>query len=116
MSSVIYSDDRFERATATAFLEKRIEINRAYASADFDAWLLERLSVRSGEDILDVGCGSGAQTVPFATLVGLTGSVSALDISAEFDFSIEEPGTAASAGAGGRGGNGRFGRRDRQRL
>jgi len=83
MSSVIYSGDRSERATATTFLEKRIEINRAYASADFDAWLLERLSVRSGEDILDVGCGSGAQTIPFATLVGPTGSVSSLDISAD---------------------------------
>jgi ubiquinone/menaquinone biosynthesis C-methylase UbiE len=83
MSSVIYSDDRSERATATVFLEKRIEINRAYASVDFDAWLLERLSVRPGEDILDVGCGSGAQTVPFVTLVGSTGSVSALDISSD---------------------------------
>jgi ubiquinone/menaquinone biosynthesis C-methylase UbiE len=83
MSSMIYSGDRSERATATAFLEKRIEINRAYSSADFDAWLLERLAVKRGEDILDVGCGSGAQTIPFARLVGPTGSVSSLDISAE---------------------------------
>jgi ubiquinone/menaquinone biosynthesis C-methylase UbiE len=83
MSSVIYSGDRSERATATTFLEKRIEINRAYSSADFDAWLQERLSIRSGEDILDVGCGSGAQTIPFATLAGSTGGVSSLDISVD---------------------------------
>jgi len=83
MGSVIYSGDRSERATATAFLEKRIEINRTYSSADFDGWLLEKLAVRAGEDVLDVGCGSGAQTVPFATLAGAGGSVSSLDISAD---------------------------------
>ena len=83
MSSVIYSGDRSERAIATGYLEKRIAINHAYASADFDAWLLERLKVQLGEDVLDVGCGSGAQTIPFSRLVGSTGSVSSLDISAE---------------------------------
>jgi ubiquinone/menaquinone biosynthesis C-methylase UbiE len=83
MGSVIYSGDRAERATATAYLEKRIEINRAYSSADFDAWLFDRLKAQPGEDILDVGCGSGAQTIPFASLVGPTGSVSSLDISAD---------------------------------
>ena len=81
--TVIYSGDKAERATATTYLEKRIEINRAYSSVDFDAWLFERLAVKSGEDVLDVGCGSGAQTVPFANLVGPTGSVSSLDISAD---------------------------------
>lgn len=83
MGSIIYSGERSERATVTAFLEKRIEINRAYSSANFDAWLMQRLAVEPGEDILDVGCGSGAQTIPFAGIVGPTGSVSALDISAE---------------------------------
>ena len=83
MGSLIYSGNRSERGTATQFLEKRIEINRTYSSADFDAWLLEKLAVRAGEDILDVGCGSGAQTVPFATVAGPGGSVSSLDISAD---------------------------------
>lgn len=53
MDSVIYSGEQSERATATAFLEKRIEINRAYSSADFDAWLMQRLAVEPGEDILE---------------------------------------------------------------
>jgi ubiquinone/menaquinone biosynthesis C-methylase UbiE len=83
MKNVIYSGRRAERATATAFLEKRIEINRAYSSADFDAWLFDRLKIKQGEDILDVGCGSGAQTIPFARQVGPTGTVSSLDISAD---------------------------------
>lgn len=77
----IYSGDVATRATGTDFLEKRIEINKTYSSADFDAWLLDRLAVKPGEDILDVGCGSGAQTIPFAERVGDSGSVSALDIS-----------------------------------
>jgi ubiquinone/menaquinone biosynthesis C-methylase UbiE len=83
MSSVIYTGDRSDRATSTSYLEKRIEINRAYSSADFDGWLFERLAVKAGEHILDVGCGSGAQTIPFAQKVGPKGSVSALDISAD---------------------------------
>jgi ubiquinone/menaquinone biosynthesis C-methylase UbiE len=81
--STIYSGSREERATNTSYLEKRLQINKSYASADFDAWLFERLAVRPGEDVLDVGCGSGAQTVPFSQQVQPGGSVSALDISAE---------------------------------
>ncbi len=83
MSSMMYTGDRARRAIDTSHLEKRIEINRAYSSANFDEWLLSHLKVNAGEDILDVGCGSGSQTIPFATLVGPTGSVSALDISSE---------------------------------
>lgn len=83
MHSVIYSGDRADRATATDYLERRIAINHAYSSADFDGWLLEKLAIRPGEDILDVGCGSGAQTIPFARLVGAAGTVSSLDISGD---------------------------------
>ncbi len=81
MGSVIYSGDRAERATSTSYLEKRLEINRAYSVANFDDWLFERLKVVAGEDILDVGCGSGAQTLLFANFVGRSGSVCSLDIS-----------------------------------
>lgn len=83
MTTTIYSGDMAARATGADYLDKRIEINKAYSSIDFDSWLLERLGVRPGEDVLDVGCGSGAQTVPIALRVGPTGSVSALDISAD---------------------------------
>ncbi len=79
----IYSGDLNTRATGTDFLEKRIEMNRTHSSIDFDSWLLDRLAVKPGEDILDVGCGSGAQTIPFAERVGDSGSVSALDISSD---------------------------------
>ena len=44
--------------------------------------LIERCSVRPGERIIDVGCGSGATTVAFANKVGPTGHVLGIDISA----------------------------------
>jgi ubiquinone/menaquinone biosynthesis C-methylase UbiE len=81
--NTIYQNDKHDRATRTEFLEKRLEINKALASADFDGWLFERLQVAAGEDVLDVGCGTGAQSVRFATLVQPGGSVSALDLSGE---------------------------------
>jgi SAM-dependent methyltransferase len=81
--TTVYTGEREERATKTSYLEKRLEINTSYASADFAGWLFERLKVRPGEDVLDVGCGSGAQTVPLSRQVQPGGSVSALDISAD---------------------------------
>ena len=83
MDSLIYSGDVAVRATATTYLERRIEVNRAFSSADLDQWLFERLAVKPGEHILDVGCGSGKQAIPFADMVGSQGSVSAIDISTE---------------------------------
>lgn len=81
--SHVYEGDKFERATSRDSLAKRLEINKAYASADFDGWLMDRLAVRPGEDVLDVGCGTGAQTLLFAERVQPGGSVSAVDISAD---------------------------------
>lgn len=76
------TDQRFsERAQKTSSLEERRSINQQYSSADFDQWLLGRLEIRLGENVLDVGCGSGAQTIPMAVSVGHSGTVSALDIS-----------------------------------
>jgi len=80
--SMIYEGETAAKAVGTEELEVRLRLNRAYSSADFDQWLLERLAVKSGEDVLDVGCGTGAQTIPFAQAAGPDGSVSALDISA----------------------------------
>ena len=78
----IYSGASEERVTGTDYLEKRLEINKTYASADFDSWLFERLKVRPGEDVLDVGCGSGAQTIPFSKFV--QPGVNECDVEAEF--------------------------------
>jgi len=83
MSSSIYEGELFERAVSANNLSARIIINEKYSSTNFNDWLLLRLNVEKGYHILDVGCGNGAQTIPFWLAVGEKGSVSALDISAE---------------------------------
>jgi len=45
------------------------------------ALLLRRLGLASGESVLEIGCGTGALTVPLATEVGERGRVVAVDIS-----------------------------------
>ena len=69
--------------TSTASLTTRLETNRKYSGADFHGWMLRHLDACPGMDVLDVGCGTGAQTLPLLDAVGPRGSVSALDISTE---------------------------------
>jgi SAM-dependent methyltransferase len=44
--------------------------------------LIDRAKVKSGERVLDVGCGSGSTSFAFAQAVGLGGHVTGIDISA----------------------------------
>ena len=71
------------QATSSSLLEIRLKLNKKYSSNDFTSWLFARLDVNKNEDILDVGCGTGAQTIPFLDRVGDGGSVSCIDISSE---------------------------------
>src|SRR5437016_11368875 len=43
--------------------------------------LLGRSRVRSGENVIEIGCGTGAATVPFAEAVGPEGRVVGVDLS-----------------------------------
>src|ERR1700694_1424652 len=45
------------------------------------ALLLAHLGIAGGESVLEIGCGTGALTVPLATAVGEQGRVDAVDIS-----------------------------------
>jgi SAM-dependent methyltransferase len=79
----IYQGEKFDRATSQQYLDTRIALNQKYSAANFNEWLFSKLKVLPGQDILDVGCGTGAQAIPFLHLVGPTGSVTAIDISKE---------------------------------
>ena len=44
--------------------------------------LIDRATAKSGERVLDIGCGCGATTLAFAQKVGVGGHVTGIDISA----------------------------------
>lgn len=85
--SHIFEDNIRERATSRDHLTARLALNSRYQTTDFHSWLHRRLNVGRGEHVLDVGCGTGAQSLRFLDAVGSRGSVCALDISAS---SVEE--------------------------
>ena len=45
------------------------------------ALLLARLGITGGENVLEIGCGTGALTVPLAAAIGNHGRLVAIDIS-----------------------------------
>jgi ubiquinone/menaquinone biosynthesis C-methylase UbiE len=83
MDSHIWTGEKKERAISSKDLEMRLELNKRYQSRNFSSWLRNHLAIRNGECILDVGCGTGAQTLFMLEDVGISGSVIALDISGE---------------------------------
>lgn len=78
-----YRGEIKDRATSSEKLQIRLKQNQKYGSGDFNNWFLERLNIAEGMHLLDVGCGTGAQTLPASKLVGPHGSICALDISEE---------------------------------
>jgi SAM-dependent methyltransferase len=54
---------------------------REWRNQESTALLLARLGLAGGESVLEIGCGTGALTVPLATAVGDHGRVVAVDIS-----------------------------------
>jgi ubiquinone/menaquinone biosynthesis C-methylase UbiE len=69
------------RATEAGLLQQRIAENSASQEVDFGAWVFERVRVRSGDQVLELCCGTGNQTLPLLERVGNCGRVVALDIS-----------------------------------
>jgi ubiquinone/menaquinone biosynthesis C-methylase UbiE len=69
------------RAVQSELLEQRITENVAAQQIDLATWIFERAHVRPGENVLELCCGTGGQTLTLLDGVGETGSVVALDIS-----------------------------------
>ena len=69
--------------TDAGALARRISINEAYGSVDFDQWVFQHLELANGLSVLDLGCGTGKHTIPLCRLVGNEGRVTAVDVSEE---------------------------------
>lgn len=86
-----------ERAESLDLLTPRLDINQKCQDRDFQAWLQSRLGVQAGERILDLACGSGAQSKYFDKRIGLNGFLRCVDIHEPSIASIKDqinPGTA----------------------
>jgi ubiquinone/menaquinone biosynthesis C-methylase UbiE len=60
-------------------LQARLDINAKASAVDFQQWVQDKVKVYQGDDVLDVGCGTGAQSLRFLERVGAEGSVFAVD-------------------------------------
>jgi len=72
---------KFEENTST--LTARIEAHKKYAELEINDWILDILNLQPGESILDIGCGTGKQIIPFKKMVGDGGIAVGTDISEE---------------------------------
>ncbi len=55
--------------------------------------VLERADLRSGEDVVDVACGTGMVTLPAAAAVGPTGRVLATDLAPKMVDALDRAGS-----------------------
>jgi ubiquinone/menaquinone biosynthesis C-methylase UbiE len=69
------------RATQTNLLEQRISENRAAQEVDLVRWIFERIPVRESDQVLELCCGTGGQTLRMLSALGERGRVYALDVS-----------------------------------
>lgn len=84
MVSAKASDKMFRsRASDGRAIDKRVQLNKRLQQHDFSQWILDILSPRTGEQVLEIGCGRGTQTIPIAQSIGQSGHIGFLDRSAE---------------------------------
>lgn len=73
--------NRPSNAIETGALNDRITQNIAGGEADLNAWIFERLRFRTGEQVLELCCGTGKQTDFFLKNLDPASRLTALDIS-----------------------------------
>lgn len=68
------------RATQAELLEQRIAENRASQEVDLVQWIFEQIQVRKSDQVLELCCGTGGQTLRMLSALGERGRLYALDI------------------------------------
>ena len=74
----------------TEDLQKRIDIHEKYGARDIDEWMLDLLTPRKGDRILDVGCGAGKQCRAFHDYLDGDAQITGGDVSDELLGKAEE--------------------------
>lgn len=76
--------------TDSKALAVRIETHEKYGSADLNEWILSHIQPNEGDCILELGSGTGKQTLLIAKIVGKSGKIVAVDASKEsMDFLLK---------------------------
>ena len=71
------------RARQTKLVAQRIAENKAAQEIDLTKWIFERLKILPEDSILELGCGTGAQTLKMAETLNDKGRIIAIDIAKE---------------------------------
>jgi ubiquinone/menaquinone biosynthesis C-methylase UbiE len=71
------------RATQAELLEQRIAENRASQEVDLVKWIFERIPVRESDQVLELCCGTGGQTLRMLSALGDRGRLVALDVASD---------------------------------
>ena len=88
------------RAIQTELLEQRIAENRASQEVDLVRWIFERIPVRESDQVLELCCGTGGQTLRMLSTLGERGRLHALDVSRDALSTLVERAAARQVQAG----------------
>lgn len=69
--------------TDSKALINRINAHDKFGSKDINEWIFQKLELKKGLQIVDLGCGTGKQSIPLAQVVGKNGKIIAVDVSKE---------------------------------
>src|SRR5580700_3624002 len=71
------------RAAQAELLEQRIAENRASQEVDLVRWIFERILLQETDQVLELCCGTGGQTLRMLSTLGERGRIHALDVSGD---------------------------------
>jgi ubiquinone/menaquinone biosynthesis C-methylase UbiE len=78
------------RAAQAELLEQRIAENRASQEVDLVRWIFERIPMHESDQVLELCCGTGGQTLRMLSTLGERECLHALDISTDALSKLEE--------------------------
>jgi len=64
----------------TDALKQRINTHDKFGTYDLNEWIFDHMMPKVGQQVLDLGCGTGKQSIPLAQIVGESGHVLSVDI------------------------------------